>query len=496
MIDLVALSAAELQELQIEGSLTSTQLAKLSLLQIEKYDKKGPELRAMIAIVPEDIILERAAFLDEERRAGHYQYSSRVGKLTTQGSWALAKSVHKAQAPLVQKVCKNSVFHRLFTDFEKLLDAGVIIIGKTSLTEFGSAKGPEGVGGLSAINGQSQSAYVEGFVDRNDEPFAHTNPGGSSTGSAIGVAAGYSPISIGGEANGSIQTPASRSNLYALKITPQTLSTEGIFHIVPTVETLGGMAKSVADLEALTKVILQTSKKPVKINVDHSTTWQNYTTGFVNADDWRLPKDLFTSTEEYRRQIDTAYTGIQEKIKALGGSVVYPVKPPHPSSIDGGFLAIVNGEFRDTVDAYLQGLEQSDVRSLADIIQFNRDRPELQAGISQPWFIGPQEFQQTPEEYTKIREQVREDAGKNGLFRVMEELSLDIISAPTDGPICEIAALAGAPTATVPLGILEPSGRPFGLTFVGRPGSEALLIQLMHLYEAAAPKRKLPALVK
>lgn len=72
LIDLVRLSAADLQNLQIGGSLTSTELAKLSLQQIEKYDKKGPQLRAMIAVVPENIILERAAFLDEERRAGRF----------------------------------------------------------------------------------------------------------------------------------------------------------------------------------------------------------------------------------------------------------------------------------------------------------------------------------------------------------------------------------------------------------------------------------------
>jgi amidase len=129
------------------------------------------------------------------------------------------------------------------------------------------------------------------------------NPGGSSTGSAIGVAAGYSPISIGGEANGSIQTPASRSNLYALKITPQTLSTEGIFHIVPTVESLGGMAKTVADLEEVTKVILQTAKTPVELTVDRSKGWKDYQLGFVDSEQWRLPSELFTITDDYRQQV-------------------------------------------------------------------------------------------------------------------------------------------------------------------------------------------------
>ncbi len=70
MIDLIRLSAGDLQHLLAEGHLTSFDLAKLSLQQIEKYDKKGPQLRAMIAVVPESIILDRAAYLDEERRAG------------------------------------------------------------------------------------------------------------------------------------------------------------------------------------------------------------------------------------------------------------------------------------------------------------------------------------------------------------------------------------------------------------------------------------------
>ncbi len=70
MVDLVRLSAADLQILQTAGSLTSTELAKLCLQQIEKYDRKGPELRALIAVVPQDVVLERTTFLDEERRAG------------------------------------------------------------------------------------------------------------------------------------------------------------------------------------------------------------------------------------------------------------------------------------------------------------------------------------------------------------------------------------------------------------------------------------------
>jgi amidase len=70
MLDLVELSAADLQALQTEGSITAYELVKQCLQQIEKYDNQGPKLRAMIAIAPEENTLQRAAFLDEERVAG------------------------------------------------------------------------------------------------------------------------------------------------------------------------------------------------------------------------------------------------------------------------------------------------------------------------------------------------------------------------------------------------------------------------------------------
>lgn len=132
---------------------------------------------------------------------------------------------------------------------------------------------------------------------------ADQDPGGSSTGSAVGVAAGYSPVSLGGEGNGSIQTPASRSDLFAMKCTPQTLSTEDIFHVLPTVEAIGPMAKTVADLEEVAKVILRTAKDPVELLINRFKTWNEFKLGFVDPDLWRLPEHLFISTDDYKAQI-------------------------------------------------------------------------------------------------------------------------------------------------------------------------------------------------
>lgn len=72
---------------------------------------------------------------------------------------------------------------------------------------------------------------------------------------------------------------------------------------MPTIESLGGMSKTVADLEEITKVILQTAKTPVELKINRSRTWKDYKLGFVDPEQWRLPSDLFTVTNDYRQQV-------------------------------------------------------------------------------------------------------------------------------------------------------------------------------------------------
>lgn len=69
-MDLVAESAAELQERLSCGSFTSVELVKICLKQIDKYDRKGPKLRAMISVASEAKSIEHASLLDSARAAG------------------------------------------------------------------------------------------------------------------------------------------------------------------------------------------------------------------------------------------------------------------------------------------------------------------------------------------------------------------------------------------------------------------------------------------
>ena len=70
--DIVRLTASQLQHLLSTGQLTSVELVRASLAQIDRYNRKGLALRAVVSVAPDDDVLERAAVLDAERAAAKF----------------------------------------------------------------------------------------------------------------------------------------------------------------------------------------------------------------------------------------------------------------------------------------------------------------------------------------------------------------------------------------------------------------------------------------
>ncbi|GKU21479.1 unnamed protein product [Fusarium langsethiae] len=238
----------------------------------------------------------------------------------------------------------------------KLLNADLIVIGKADLSELGAGKEEKGIGGLSALGDQARSTYVFEPIKKEDKGLA--NP------------------------------------------------TDGQFQVVPTFETIGGMAKSVEDLADITDIILRAAKQPRSSEVQFQKNWEGIRLGFVDPSKFKLPDFLFDSDEAYLSTIETA-------------------------------------EVRDTVDTYLAGLGKTSVRTLQEIINWNEEHPKHQAGIDQAYFIAAQNDTTTLEELKEARVFVKQASGTDGILKVMDELKLDAICAPTDGPICTLAAMAG-----------------------------------------------------
>lgn len=96
----------------------------------------------------------------------------------------------------------------------------------------------------------------------------------------------------------------------------------------------------------------------------------------------------------------------------------------------------------------------------------------------------------------------------NGLDLAFDEHSLDVLAMPMDSPIASMAAASGKsqswyikvsnthssgyPIATMPLGLLDYNGRPFGLGVMAKPDREDLIFQFLSAFEAKFPKRKVP----
>ena len=214
-----------------DGRFTIKELVQAYLDRIEKLDKKGPQLNAIIQINPDAIQI--AENLDREMKAGKIRgplhgipvvlkdnIDTHDQMQTTAGSRALRNSY-----PL-----KDSYIAK------QLKDAGAIIIGKANLSEWANFRGELSTSGWSGLGGQTKNPYE-----------LSRNPCGSSSGSAVAVSANLTMLAIGTETDGSIVCPSHSNGIVGIKPTVGLVSRSGIIPISFTQDTPGPMARTVKD---------------------------------------------------------------------------------------------------------------------------------------------------------------------------------------------------------------------------------------------------------
>jgi amidase len=134
------------------------------------------------------------------------------------------------------------------------------------------------------------------------------NPGGSSSGSAVAVAAGFVPISIGTETMGSLMMPGDRSALYTIKPTLKIVSQEGIIPVALEADSAGPMTKSVMDLAHLLDVLVDPSKTTVPKDGYKSVvngSWGDLKIGVVEPEKWLFPEKIV----KYEKQASDQMVG-------------------------------------------------------------------------------------------------------------------------------------------------------------------------------------------
>jgi aspartyl-tRNA(Asn)/glutamyl-tRNA(Gln) amidotransferase subunit A len=233
-----AASVGELAQQCARGQLLSRALVRNSLDAIEAQNGK---LHAFVEVFAE-AAMRRAEELDR-----HAAKTGAVGPL--HGVPIAVKDLADldGRAPGFGSKCyATQVPSRTAPAIQHLIDAGAVIVGMTHMVEF-------------ALGGWGTN-HAMGTPWNPVDPDVHRAPGGSSSGSAVAVAAGLVPAAIGSDTGGSIRIPASLCGIVGFKPTFGRIPLDGIAELGPTFDTLGPITRNVADARLLYSVM---AKLPV-----------------------------------------------------------------------------------------------------------------------------------------------------------------------------------------------------------------------------------------
>lgn len=180
----------------------------------------------------------------------------------------------------------------------------MIVLAKANMTEFCGIKMKGLTPGWSPLGGQTQSPYVVGGLAANDVLLGNSSAGGSSSGSAVGVAAGFAPLSLGTEAVGSVVTPANRAGLYALKCSQGSVDASGNFNFSDCVDCVGVMAKCASDVALLAAVIL---KAPEPFDPHEDLGFRGMRVGVLAPEVWNLPSEVTVYPGETKKVMEDGF---------------------------------------------------------------------------------------------------------------------------------------------------------------------------------------------
>ncbi|MDO8539390.1 MAG: amidase [Opitutaceae bacterium] len=488
---------ATIDRLQAEmaaGTLTARELTAAYIERIEQVDRAGPKLNAVIELNPDALsIAER---LDAERKAGRVRGPlhgipillkdniATTDKMeTTAGSLALVGAKPPREAYLVTR----------------LREAGAVILGKTNLSEWANFRGTRSVSGWSGRGGQTLNPYV---IDRT--------PSGSSSGSAVAVAANLCVAAIGTETNGSIVSPSSACGIVGIKPTVGLVSRDGVIPLAPSFDTAGPMARTVRD--AAIVLAAMAGMDPA----DEASTRQPAALGSHLAPSpshgaLKGARIGVLRSASYRPNLDPMLERAIQSMRDAGAEV------SEAGDLPGSLPAVevMRYEIKHALNEYFRGLGPSSrMKSIADVIRFNEENwaREMPLFGQQHFVAAAAKGPLTESAYVDARAQCWRVAREEVIDGKTNAHGLDALVAITSGPAGLIdrtrgkdpvfgergpagsassaAAIAGYPSVTVPMG--TESELPVGLLFFGRAWTEARLLALAADFEHRAKARVEP----
>ena len=493
--DSVGLTIAEASRRMAEGELTSETLTRQYLERIAAIDAGGPMLKSVLELNPDALAI--AAERDVERAAGTVRGPLHGVPVLVKDNIDTADTMHTTAGSLA---LMGSVPAQDATVVARLREAGAVILGKANLSEWANMRGFQSSSGWSGRGGSTKNPHC-----------LVRNPSGSSSGSAAAVAADLATIALGTETNGSIISPASACGVVGFKPTVGLTSRAGVVPISHTQDSVGVMAKSVADVATTLSCLVGVDERDPATGGNASLVGTEFlATLDANAlSGARLGVARNMAYTGYSHKADAVFDAALAVLRALGAEIVTDFEIPSGDEImerPGAFERMVY-EFKRDLNAYLTERGDSEFTTLADIIAFNSAHAdeELRYFGQNVMEMSEATSDDDAAEMRALDERLQRLSRDEGIDAVLREHRLDALIAPsmppammTDlangekfmGAASNLAAIAGYPIITVPAGLAH--RMPVGISFTGTAWSDTSILSLAYAWEQATQMYRTP----
>lgn len=447
---------SEIQKHVSMGNLTYKELILYYINRIYRFENK--KLNTIMELNPE--ALELAVEADKNRPENpNPLYGIPV---LLKDNIATGDQLHNTAGA---KILEDFIPVKMAPIVEKLKDLNGIVLGKTNMSEWAYYMSSDGVCGYSTLGGQTKN------------PYGRFEVGGSSSGSAASMAAGFAALAIGSETCGSIIYPAGQNGVVGLYPTKGTWSNENIIPISPSLDTAGPMTSNVEDAAVLMSALTDIEKlKSIDWNAVFKESVEGVTIGLV------VNEEINKHGRKGDGEIIKRVTGELENI----GFTVKKIKLDEKhNGID--IDSILEREFKDSIDEYISLNSVEGIRDISDIQSFYESNPTSYAPYGFDLVI---KSASTSLDIEKV-----EDIEKNNRRIAQESLDdalkeVDVLMALSN-LLSVVYTSAGYPSLIVPAGYRK-DGEPVGLTFTAGEFHEEKLLLIGRRYEKATKHRRMP----
>ena len=460
------------------GEISSLELTDFFLSRIDMQEKK---LHAFITLTP-DLARTMAREADKKRAQLKKSGEKTPPLLGLPVAIKDVLCVKDVPATCGSKILEDFTPPFNATAVQKLIDAGIVILGKTNTDEFAMGSSTE------------NSAYG---VTHNPWDLERV-PGGSSGGSAAAVAARFAPAALGTDTGGSVRQPASFCGVSGIKPTYGRVSRYGLIAYGSSLDSAGVLARNVADVEMLFRLMAGFDQKDatsIDQPVPAISCMEN-----VSIEGLRIgvPKEYFI--EGIQAEVEENVRAAIAEFEALGAQVK-PVSLPHTEYALPVYYLIAPAEASANLARY-DGVRFGMRSSNEDVLKmYTRSRgkgfgPEVKRRIMLGTYaLSAGYYDAYYGQAQKVRTLIKKDFDE--VFAAVDAIAAPVapstafkIGGHGDDPLAMYledvftlpANLAGVPGLAFPVGF-DRAGLPVGMQLMSKHFNESMLFRLAHAYQ-------------